>query len=129
MLTRQQKNMLMTILAVVGKKLTNVGTPTSNADAATKKYVDDNSGGGTYSNLRIDSNIDMKDTYCILNLKSPSDGDQPATKQYADIKITTATKIYTDNLVNTTVSNYLKRDGTNAMTGDLNTGGHKIINL
>ena len=95
---------------MVGKKLTNVGTPTSNADAATKKYVDDNSGGGTYSNLRIDSNIDMKDTYCILNLKSPSDGDQPATKQYADI-------------------NFFFRNGSHPMTGDVNMNNHKIKNL
>lgn len=40
-----------------------------------------------------------------------------------------ATKKYTENLVSTKVSNYLKRDGSNAMTGDLNTGGHKILNL
>ena len=70
---------------MVNKKLTNDGTPTSNADAATKKYVDDNSGGGTSSNLRIDSKIDMKYRYRILNLKSPSDADEPATKHYADI--------------------------------------------
>ena len=60
---------------MVNKKLTNVGTPTSSADAATKKYVDDNSGGGTASNLTIDSNFDMKDTCRILNLKSPNDAD------------------------------------------------------
>lgn len=38
---------------MVSKKLTNVGTPTSNAEAATKNYVDENSGGGTSSNLTI----------------------------------------------------------------------------
>lgn len=27
----------------------------------------------------------MNDTYRILNLPIPSDGDEPATKQYADI--------------------------------------------
>lgn len=70
---------------MVNEKLTNVGSPTSNADAATKKYVDDNSGGGTSSNLTIDSNLDMKDRYRIRNLKSPSDEDEPATKQYAGI--------------------------------------------
>ena len=27
----------------------------------------------------------MKDTYRILNLKAPSDADEPATKNYTDI--------------------------------------------
>ena len=50
-----------------------------------KKYVDENSGGGTSSNLTIDSNIDMNVRYRILNLPTPSDGDEPVTKQYDDI--------------------------------------------
>ena len=66
---------------MVNKKLRNVGAPTSNTDAATKKYVDDNSGGGKTSSLTINSNIDMKDTYRILNLKAPSDADEPVTKK------------------------------------------------
>ena len=32
---------------MVSKKLTNVGAPTSHADAATKKYGDETSGSGT----------------------------------------------------------------------------------
>ena len=71
---------------ITGKKLTNVGTPTANADAATKKYVDDNTTSHTSSGLTVNSDIDMKDTYRILNLKHPSDADEPATKQYADSK-------------------------------------------
>lgn len=94
----------------VNKKLTNVGAPTSNADAATKKYVDENSGGGTSSNLTIDSNIDTKDTYRILNRKSPSDGDQPAAKQYA-------------------VINFFFRNGSHPMTGNVNMNNNKIENL
>ena len=59
----------MEIMIRVEKKLTNVGTPTVNTDAATKKYVDDNSSGSpTTSPLSVDSNIDMKDTFRILNL-------------------------------------------------------------
>ena len=69
---------------MVNKKLRNVGNPVSNTDAATKKYVDDNSGGGKTSLLTVDSNIDMKDTYRILNLKAPSDPKEPATKNYTD---------------------------------------------
>ena len=141
------------------KRLTNVGAPSSNTDAATKKYVDDNSGGGKTSLITVDSNIDMKDTYRILNLKKPSGADEAATKSYTDnnllktdgtkpmtqdlslgsYRIThlgdptgegdAASKKYTDNLVNTTVADYVKRDGTAAMTVDFNTGGHKILNL
>ena len=66
------------------KRLTNVGAPNSNTDAATKKYVEDNSGGGKTSLITVDSNIDMKNTYHILNLKTPSDADEPATKSYTD---------------------------------------------
>ena len=95
---------------MMNKKLTNVGTPTSNSDAATKKYDDNSSGAPTTSRLRVNSNIDMKDTYRILNLKSPSDGDQPATKQYADI-------------------NFFFRNGSHPMTGDVNTNNNNIKNL
>ena len=100
------------------KKLRNVGAPSANTDAPTKKYVDDNSSGSpTTSRLTVDSNIDMKDTFRLLNLKSPSNVDEAATKSY------------TDNLVNTKVADYVKRDATVEMTGDFNTAGHKIINL
>ena len=95
---------------MVNKKLTNVGNPTSNTDAATKKYVDDNSGGGKTSSLTIDSNIDMKDTYRILNLKAPSDASEPVTKKYAE-------------------SNFFYRDGRQPMAGDINMNNKKIENL
>ena len=74
----------MVIMIWWEKKLKNVGAPESDTDSATKKYVDENSGGGKTSLLTIDSNIDMKDTYRILNLKDPSDSDEPATKNYTD---------------------------------------------
>ena len=98
------------------KKLTNVGTPTANTDAATKKYVDDNSSGSgsggptSTSRLTANSNIDMKDRYRILNLKSSLDADEPATKQYADIR-------------------FLFRDGSHPMTGEINMNNYKIKNL
>ena len=93
------------------KRLTNVGAPSDNNDAATKKYVDDNStGSSTTSGLIVDSNIDMKDTYRILNLKSPSDLDKAATKKYTD-------------------NNFLKTDGTKKMTGNLDMNNYRINNL
>ena len=96
---------------MINKKLRNVGAPESNTDAATKKYVDDNSSGSpTTSQLTVNSNIDMKDRYRILNLKSPLDADEPATKQYAG-------------------STFLDRDGSHAMVGDLNMNNNRIYNL
>ena len=91
------------------RRLTNVGAPTGNTDAATKKYVDDNSSSST-SELTIDSNIDMKDRYRILNLKSPLDEDEPTTKQYSD-------------------STFLDRNGSNTMLGNLDMNYHSIFNL
>ena len=177
---------------ITGKKLTNVGAPTANADAATKKYVDDNTSSHTSSGLTVNSNIDMKDRYRILNLKSPSDADEPATKQYADSTFLdrggdrgmianlvmnnnrikrvaeptsstdAATKNYVDTQARTTATTprnldmqnryritnlqtpvdphepptksyvdntFLERDGSYAMTGNLQMGNHKITGV
>ena len=95
---------------MVGKKLTNVGAPASNTDAATKKYVDENSGGGKTSLLTVDSNIDMKDSFRILNLKAPSGSSEPVTKNYAE-------------------SNFFYRDGSKPMTGNIDMNNKKIKNL
>ena len=93
------------------KKLTNVGAPSANTDAATKKYVDDNSGGSpTTTRLTVDSNIDMKDRFRILNLKHPVDSDEPATKQYSD-------------------SRFLDRNGSRTMIGNLSMNNNKIIKV
>ena len=93
------------------KKLTNVGAPSNNTDAATKKYVDDNSSGTpTTTRLTVDSNIDMKDQFRILNLKHPVDSDEPATKQYSD-------------------SRFLDRNGSRTMIGNLSMNNNKIIKV
>ena len=92
------------------KRLTNVGAPSANTDAATKKYVDDNSSSHTTTGLTVDSNIDMKDRYRILNLKSPLDADEPATKQYSD-------------------STFLDRNGSRGMLGNLDMNSYRIFNL
>ena len=95
---------------MVGKKLRNVGAPSSNSDAATKKYVDENSGGGKTSLLTVDSNIDMKDSFRILSLKTPSNASEPVTKNYAE-------------------SNFFHRDGSKTMSGDIDMNNKKIKNL
>ena len=101
---------------MVGKKLTNVGAPTSDTDSATKKYVDTNSGGGKTSLLTVDSNIDMKSQFSITKLKTPSNNDDAATKKYVD-----------DSKVDGSV--FLKLDGTRQMTGNLDMNNKRIFNL
>ena len=96
---------------MVNKKLKNVGAPSANDDAATKKYVDDNSSGSTStSRLTVDSNINMKDTYRITNLKTPVDTHEPPTKYYVD-------------------NTFLDRDGSYPMKGNLNMDNNRIYNL
>ena len=101
---------------MVGKKLTNVGAPTSDTDSATKKYVDTHSGGGKTSLLTVDSNIDMKSQYSITKLKTPTDNDDAANKKYVD-----------DSKVDGSV--FLKLDGTRSMTGYLDMNNHRIFNI
>ena len=101
---------------MVGKKLTNVGNPSSNTDAATKKYVDENSGGGKTSLLIVDSNIDMKSQYSITKLKTPSDDADAVNKKYVD-----------DNKVDGSV--FLKLDGARSMTGKLDMNNNPILNI
>ena len=98
-----------------GKKLTNVGNPTDDKDAASKKYVDTHSGGKT-SLITVDSNIDMKSQFSITKLKSPTDNDDAANKKYVD-----------DSKIDESV--FLKLDGTRIMTGNLNMNNNRIYNL
>ena len=94
-----------------GKKLRNVGAPSANTDAATKKYVDDNSSGSPKtSRLTVDSNINMNDRYRITNLITPLDSKDPATKYYVD-------------------NTFLDRDGSYPMKGNLNMDNNQILNL
>ena len=96
---------------MLNKKLRNVGAPIDNTNAATKKYVDDNSTGSpSTSRLTVDSNIDMKDTYRIQNLITPQDSKGPATKYYVD-------------------NTFLDRDGSYPMKGNLNMDNNRIFNL
>ena len=95
---------------MINKKLRNVGAPSANTDAATKKYVDDNSSGSPKtSQLTVDSNIDMKN-HRITNLITPQDSKDPATTYYVD-------------------NTFLDRDGSYPMKGNLNMDNNQILNL
>ena len=154
---------------ITNKKLRNVGTPIVNTDAATKKYVDDNSSGSfdDSSLLKLDGsrkmtgNLDM-DSKRIYNLPAPDGPKQPTPLAFTDLKYLHVTgtnsmsnnlnmnnkkinhlappidlndatnKKYVDDtllLNNISMRNYLKKDGSVAMTGNLNLGSKKIVSL
>ena len=106
------------------KKIVGFATPTSNTDAATKKYVDDNAGSPDLSNyLKKDGTVPMTGDFNVGNnkivgLSTPTTNTDAATKKYVD-----------DNTGAPDLSDYLEKDGTVAMTGDLNLNNNKIINL
>ena len=106
------------------KKIVGLATPTSNTDAATKKYVDDNAGSSDLSNyLKKDGTVPMNGDFNVGNnkivgLSTPTTNTDAATKKYVD-----------DNTGAPDLSDYLEKDGTVAMTGDLNLNNNKIINL
>ncbi|CAH3193183.1 unnamed protein product [Porites evermanni] len=167
---------------MINKKLRNVGAPSANTDAVTKKYVDDNSSGsvdgsvflkldGTRKmtgNLDMDNNqilnlpapggpkqptplafTDLKylhvggtnkmtnnlnmDNKGIIHLKPPTNDTDGATKKYVDDSIpdtNAATKKYVDdNAGSPDLSDYLEKDSSVAMTGNLNLGSNKIVGL
>ena len=64
------------------------------------------------------NNLNM-DNKSIIHLKPPTAPTEAATKKYVDDNKSTAPDL----------SPYLKKDGSVPMTGDLNVGGHKMINL
>ena len=63
----------------------------------------------------MNNNLNMNNKK-IIHLLQPTDDTDAANKKYVD-----------DNKVD--VSNYLKVDGTNKMTGNLNINNRKIVNL
>ena len=62
----------------------------------------------------------------IYNVQYPNAIDHAANKAYVDRKITALTN---SAATKQQLNAYLKKDGSVAMTGDLNTSGHKITNL
>ena len=101
---------------MVNKKLRNVGAPSDNTDAATKKYVDDNSSSSDTSDLlkldgtrKMTGNLDMNNNR-IYNLLAPDGPKQPTPLAFTDLK-------------------YLHVTGTNSMSNNLNMNNKSIIHL
>ena len=117
-------NKMTNNLNMDNKKIINLRPPTSNTDAATKKYVDDNTGAPDLSDyLEKDGTVAMTGNLNVGNnkivgLATPTSNTDAATKKYVD-----------DNIGAPDLSDYLEKDGTVTMTGNLNVGNNKIINL
>ena len=75
------------------------------------------------------TDLDMGDNF-IYNVKTPTSNDQVSNKSYVD---TTATNtMNAAAMVHATkaeLADYLKKDGTTPMTGNLNMDGKQIFNL
>ena len=66
---------------------------------------------------KMTNNLNM-DNKKIINLLTPTDDADAATKKYVD-----------DNITTQDLSPFLKKNGSDPMTGSLNMNGNKIINL
>lgn len=107
-------------LAMSGKKVTGLGTPTDNADAVTKKYNDDIANGLESRKVNragdtMTGSLNMSSKK-ITNLGAPTGNNDAATKKYID------------DLASGLESRKVNKAG-DTMTGDLNMGGKKVTNL
>ena len=140
--------------AVTRKQLDNAGVGDITADINLKKsYNIKNSAKRTFNQLKADTEslvsyeevkenvigineaeamktyLDMGDNF-IYNVKPPTANDQASNKSYVD---TTATNTMNAaamiHATKTELADYLKKDGSVAMTGNLNMNGKRIFNL
>ena len=90
----------------------NVKDPVQADQATNKKYVDNQ----LVKKLDKGADIDMKNN-SIVNLKFPSNQKDATSVEFVNKRLSETQKIY------------LKFDGSNRMTGDLNLNNNKIVNL
>ena len=91
----------------------NVKDPVQADQATNKKYVDN----PLVKKLDKGTNIDMKNK-SIINLNLPSNQRDAACVEFVNYIIDDMTQ-----------KKFIKLDGTNSMTGDLNLNNNKIVNL
>ena len=83
-------NKMTNNLNMDNKKIINLRPPTNDTDAATKKYVDDNSGSPDLSDylekdgtVAMTGNLNLNNNK-IINLSKPTQDNEAATKDYVD---------------------------------------------
>ena len=140
--------------AVTRKQLDNAGVGDITTDIDLKKsYNIQNSKKRTFNQLKADTEslvsykevkenfigineaeamktyLDMGDNF-IYNVKTPTSNDQASNKYYVDTRATNTVNAAT--LIHATkaeLADYVKKDGTTPMTGNLDMDGKLIINL
>jgi len=110
-------------LDVGGNMIVNFKDPTRNSDAATKRYVDTQSG---IDLLPLDGTRSMTGALNMgshkgTNVAQPTDNSDAATKGYVTDIITVVRRDYS--------SRAILLDGRNAMKADLDPDGHAVTNL
>ena len=93
----------------------NVKDPVQADQATNKKYVDNQL--VKKLDKEVDADIDMKN-HSITNLKFPSNQKDATSVEFVNNRIDDMTQ-----------KKFLKFDGSNSMTGDLNLNNNKIVNL
>ena len=96
-------------------KVTNVGEPASNNDAATKIWVENNfpTKMQVTGRFTLTGPLNMGDNY-IANVNNPTNLQDVATRSYVDTKIAHA--------------DYVGYDGA-TMIGDIDMGGNRLLNM
>ena len=101
------------------QRIYNLPIPTGDQQPTPKKWIEDNylnkSTGVMAGPLNMSNNK-------ITHLATPTNSNDCVNKSYVDTKLATKANSITSQ-------NYVKKDGTVAMTGDLNLNNNKIINV
>ena len=112
-LSKKEGGSMLQSLDMNNHFITNIKDPVNSDHGVNKKYVDNQ----LEKKLDKGSDIDMKNK-SITNLKLPSNQRDAACVEFVNNRIDDMTQ-----------KKFLKVDGTNNMTGNLNLNNNKIINL
>ena len=102
-------------------KIKDMAQPTDDNDAVNKHYVDHNFLNRLKPNA-IGGDLDMRG-HKIMILGNPSDPNDASTKSYVDNEISKIPSVGSD------LSVYLKKDGSGAMTGNLDMNNKQIKDM
>ena len=115
-------NMMTGDLNMNERRVENILDPFDEQDAVNKRYLESQLSDYLKRNGQSPMTFDLNmNTYKIVNLEEPDNDGDATNKKYVDDEIAKIPSVNT--------SNFLKKDGSVAMTGDLNMATNKIKNL